>query len=107
MSCPATTQCSAIDTGGQGITFNPQTGQPSASTSVTGNTPEAVRCPPALDLCAVVDSGGGAETFGSTGESSTSIDGNGSSGVALTGLSCAPDCRPSHHSGVGDGGASA
>lgn len=90
VDCPTAGSCYAVDTSGTAVTFSPQGGNQLAKPqSVDQSTPVAIQCP--QGQCVVVDTGGGAHTFSSQGQGSTTIDGNGSSAVSLSGLSCVPD----------------
>ena len=86
MACPSVSQCTAVDSGGREVTFNPTApGTPTPTTiDPGGNGLTGVACPSASQ-CTAVDGVRGQVTFNPTAPGTptpTPIDSNGATGVA-------------------------
>ena len=89
-ACPSTTQCTAVDLGGQEITFNPQSGTTQAPVNVDGvNLLRAIACV-STSLCTGVDDHGMGVSFdpttGTIVAGPTQLDPDN----VFYGISCAP-----------------
>jgi len=63
VACPSTSQCTAIDTHGREVTFDPtSSGTPTVTTVDAGQPLHGVACP-SSNQCTVVDQSGGQVTF--------------------------------------------
>jgi hypothetical protein len=63
VACPSATQCTAVDSQGEEVTFNPQTpGSPEPSKLDWGNDLAGIACP-SISQCTAVDNHGGQFTF--------------------------------------------
>jgi len=63
IACPDSTQCTAVDSQGQEVTFDPQQAEPAAARAIDwGNSLEDIACPSSAQ-CTAVDNHGGQFTF--------------------------------------------
>jgi hypothetical protein len=102
VACPSATQCTAVDSSGGEVTFDPTSATPNSTphTIDSGRNLSGVACPAATQ-CTAVDFGGGEVTFDPTSATPNSTPHTIDTGQSLNGVACpsATQCTAVDQSG--------